>query len=100
MKKSFGINFFEDSIYFNTKSYKKKISIIEDSLDEYVNNDVIIQNYSFDNNLFNLDFLPLDENDVEYYSEWLKNHMTSNAIAPTPNNVHPTPIEAYLNGGH
>ena len=98
MKKSFDLNFFEDSIYFNTKSYKKKISIIEDSLDEYVNNDVIIQNYSYENNLFHLDFLPLDENDVEYYSEWLKNHMTPNAAVPTTANPPVTPIETYLNG--
>ncbi len=95
MKKSFDLNFFEDSIYFNTKSYKKKISIIEDSLDEYVNNDVIIQNYRFEHNLFYLDFLPLDSNDIEYYSEWLKNHMTPNA-ASTATNPPATPIETYI----
>lgn len=98
MKKSFDLNFFEDSIYFNTKSYKKKISIIEDSLDEYVNNDVIIQNYSYENNLFYLDFLPLDENDVEYYYEWLKNHMTPGTTASTNANSVTTPIETYING--
>lgn len=65
-----------------------------------MNNDVIIQNYSFEKDLFNLDFLPLDENDIEYYSEWLKNHMTPDAIAPAPYHVHLTPIEAYLHGGH
>lgn len=99
MKKSFDLNFFEDSIYFNTKSYKKKISIIEDSLDEYVNSDVIIQNYSYENNLFHLDFLPLDKNDVEYYYEWLKNHMTPSATTASTNaNSVTTPIETYING--
>lgn len=93
MKKSFGLDFFEDSIYFNTKSYKKKIGIIEDSLDEYVNNDVIIKNYRYENNLFHLDFLPLDENDIEYYHEWLKNHMSSDSDSSSP-----TPIETYING--
>lgn len=66
------MDFFEDSVYFTTKSFKKKASIIMDALDDFVSHEVLIKEYSFSNDTFNIIFLPFSGDDMHYYTEWLK----------------------------
>lgn len=66
------IEFFEDSVFFNTKSYKKKISIIIEALDDYVSHEVLVHEFKYTNDKFTITFLPLGKTDIYYYNEWLK----------------------------
>ena len=66
------IDFFEDSVFFNTKSYKKKISIIIEALDDYVSHEVLVHEFKYTNDQFVITFLPLGKTDIFYFNEWVK----------------------------
>ncbi len=74
MTANLNLHFFEKSTFFSTKSYKKKIAIVTDCLDSYVSRDILIKDYVFQNDIFTLTFITLDEDDMKYYSNWLINH--------------------------
>lgn len=68
------LNFFEESVFFSTKSYKKKIAIIMECLDDFILNEILIKNYTYEDDVFTLKFFTLDDDDKQYYSDWLINH--------------------------
>lgn len=74
MVKDLQLNFFEDCVRFNTRSYKKKISIVMEILDDYMNHDIVISNYNYSNDVFSIVFLPIEDSDRQYYEDWLKSH--------------------------
>lgn len=68
------LDFFEDCIYFNLRSYKKKASIVIDCLDDYLSHEIIIRNFSYSNEIFHIEFLPISDEDMQYYTDWLTSH--------------------------
>lgn len=68
------LEFFENCALMNQRSFKKKIAIIIDCLEDYKKNKVIISDYSYDNEIFRLEFLPFSEEDMKYYVDWFVNH--------------------------
>lgn len=68
------MEFFEECLYFNVKSYKKKVSIVLECLDDYIKHEIIISNYYYSENIFHLEFLPFNDDDLKYYNDWVNSH--------------------------
>lgn len=68
------MNFFEESTFFSTKSYKKKVAIVMECLDDYVSREILLETYSYEDDVFTLKFITLDDDDKQYYNDWIINH--------------------------
>ena len=74
MVKQLQLDFFENCVRFTTRSFKKKVAIVFECLDDYMAHDAVIKNYNYSNDMFNIEFLPIDDDDKQYYNDWLKSH--------------------------
>lgn len=74
MCKELRMDFFENCVQFNTRSFKKKVSIVFECLDDYMSHDTVIESYNYSNDIFFIRFLPIENDDKQYYNDWLQSH--------------------------